>query len=80
MFALLVEPNTMIQVCILLQQDRSVAGNFSQAISVCFCGTPGSHSRDPEVPRNPGLKTLDYVNRCLDICILHKQNEQVFVI
>jgi len=28
------------------------------AISVWFGGTPGSHSRNPEVPRNPGWKTL----------------------
>ena len=30
----------------------------SQAISVRFGATPGSHSRDPEVPRNPCWKTL----------------------
>ena len=39
-----------------------------------FCGTPGSHLRNPEVPRNRGWKTLDYVNCCLKICILHKQS------
>jgi len=32
----------------------------SQAISVCFSGIPGSHSRNPEVPRNLGWKTLAY--------------------
>jgi len=30
----------------------------SQAISVCFGRTPDSHSRKPEVPRNPCWKTL----------------------
>ena len=32
----------------------------SQAISVCFGGTPVIHSWNPEVPRNPGWKTLLY--------------------
>jgi len=30
----------------------------SQAISFCFGGTPGSHSRNIKVPRNQGWKTL----------------------
>ena len=34
----------------------------SQAISVCFGGTPGSHSRNPVFPRNPGWKTLGCAN------------------
>jgi len=27
---------------------------------LCFSGTPSSHLRNPEVPRNPGWKTLIY--------------------
>ena len=35
---------------------------LSQALSVCFGRTPGSHWRNPEVPRNSGWKTLLYSN------------------
>ena len=35
---------------------------LSQALSVCFDGTPGSHSRNPEVPRNLGWKILFYTS------------------
>jgi len=51
-----------------LNNDPSVYPGFcnkrisSQAISVCFGGTPGSHWRNPEVPRNPIEK------HCLVFC------------
>jgi len=34
----------------------------SQAFTVCFGRTPGSHLRNPEVPRNSGWKILLYSN------------------
>jgi len=37
----------------------------SQAISVCFGGTPGSHSRNPEVPRKPDWQTLVYGDKLM---------------
>ena len=52
MFALLVEPYVIIQVSILLQRIELWLLISSQAISIPFGGTPGSHSR------NPGWKTL----------------------
>jgi len=54
MFALLMKPYAMFQVSILLQPRRTVVANFSsQAISVCFGGTPDSHLLNLEVARTP---------------------------
>jgi len=59
MFALLIEPYAMTQVSILLQPHWTAVPNFVPAISACFGGTPGSHSRNPKVPRNPGSHGMD---------------------
>jgi len=50
----------MIQVSMLLQTHTVELWLriSSQADSVCFGGNPGSLSRNPKVPWNPGSKTL----------------------
>jgi len=67
MFVLLMEPNAMIQVSTLLQPRRTAAGAISfQEISVCFGGTPGSHSRNMKIPRNTVEK------HCPNVIKFHK--------
>ena len=47
----------------LLQPRRTVVTNFFPGQFGLFRGNPpGSHSRHPVVPRNPGWKTLGYAN------------------
>jgi len=63
MFALLMETYTVIQVSILLQSPRVVVVNFLPGKFGLFRRnpwTPGNHSQNPEVPRNPGWQTQPY--------------------
>jgi len=53
MFTLLMELYAVVQVTILLSVMNQMGRNVAFIFSIqCFGGTPGSHSWNPELPRN----------------------------
>jgi len=60
MFVLLIEFYAMIQVSISLQTHRTVVAYFVPGNFGLFRrNPPGSHSRHPKVPWNPGSHGMD---------------------
>jgi len=56
MFALLMEPNAMVQVSILLQLHRTVVANFIPGNFGLFRGNPWQPLAEPKGSAEPRLK------------------------
>ena len=52
----------------------------NRCLCLCLGGTPGSHSRNLEVPRNPGWKTLVEIYKEWDLLLLFQSNQAFMLV